>query len=137
MRRSHGWRYAVLGLLLSGPASAQVVWDMKNIAVPPPPKFGSADNQPRPDAWPRLDQGAVLCKTEADLNALAASRRGESVPRPNCQIIRGTTLIQIVKRFGPGKTQVTVTEQAGQEGWTDAWLPDKPPVSTGKATIIK
>ena len=137
MRHLHQWRFVVLGLLFSGPASAQVVWDTKNFA-PPKPNYGTTDNQPRPDVWPRLDRGAVVCKTEADLNLLAASRRGEAVARPNCSIVRAPTAVKIVQRMGPGKTQVTVTDQGDQPGWTDAWLPDRaPPPPTGKATIVK
>jgi hypothetical protein len=136
MRQSRQWRFVALGLLLSGPAAAQVVWDMKNIAVPPP-KFGSTDNKPRPDVWPRLDQGAVLCKTDADLSALAASRRGEQGQRPNCQLIREPTPIKIVKRAGPGQTEVTLTDQNGTDGWTDAYLPDRPPPNTARAVPLR
>ena len=79
--------------------------------------------------WPRLDRGAVLCRSEADLSRLSARRRGEAVDGPiDCQIIRGPTGITIVKREGPGLTQVqTNNPSAGGAGWTDAWLPNKPP----------
>ena len=113
-----------------------MIWDVPNIIVPKP-KFDNSTVRPRADAWPRLDPGAALCKTEADLLRLAAYRRGEAGDRPNCQLIRAPTAIQIVKRAGPGRTQVTVTGEQSQEGWTDAWLPERAPPIGGKAVTIK
>lgn len=92
-------------------------------AAPAPP-----DVKPQPLAWPRLDPGAVLCRTEADLDKLAARRHGESVEGPiECQIIRAATAISIVQRKGPGRAEVRTSEPGsdGVTGWTDAWLPDK------------
>jgi hypothetical protein len=134
MRLSIWGSSAILGLLLAGisPAGAQVIVDMPNIIIPPV-KYGSTDNLPHPDVWPRLDQGAVLCRSDADLMTLAAFRRGEAVARPACQIIRQPTPIQIVRRMGPGRTEVSVTGQTGVTGWTDAWLPDRAPASATRA----
>jgi hypothetical protein len=136
MYRSGLWKLLVLGLVSSQPAVAQVIWDIPNIVVPKP-KFDNSTVKPRADAWPRLDPGAVICKTEADLLRLAASRRGEPVDRPNCQLIRSPTPIQIEHRDGPGRTQVAVTGQQGQDGWTDAWLPEIAPPIGGRAVTIK
>ncbi len=128
---------ASLGGPLGGlPASAQVIWDMKNIAVPPP-KFDRSTVKPRGDVWPRLDPGAVLCKTEDDLQRLAASRRGEPGPRPNCTLIQTATPIGIVKRSGAGRTEVSLTDQNGTDGWTDAWLPEHASAIGGKGVQIK
>ena len=135
MRLFDPWRVAILGVALAGPAAAQVVWDMPGIIVPKP-SFNTPTAQARPDVWPRLDRGAVLCRTEADLLRLAASRRGEPSTAPQCQIIRAPTPIQITRRAGPGRTQVSVTEQ-NQEGWTDAWLPEKAPPMSGKGSVIR
>jgi hypothetical protein len=79
--------------------------------------------------WPRLDRGAVLCRSEADLTRLVARRRGDAIDGPvDCQIIRGPTGISIVKREAAGITQVqTNNPSAGGAGWTDAWLPNTPP----------
>lgn len=79
--------------------------------------------------WPRLDRGAVLCRSEADLSRLTARRNGQAVDGPiDCQVIRGPTGITIVKREGPGMTQVqTKNPSSGGAGWTDAWLPNNPP----------
>lgn len=124
------------GAALNAPARAQVIWDMPNIVVQPP-KFGAVEGKSRPDVWPRLDKGAVLCKSEADLIRLAASRQGQPVERPACTVIRGPTAIQVVRRAGPGRTLVTVTEQNGLQGWTDAWLPDRAPTAGGKGVAIR
>src|SRR5271154_1862582 len=43
----------------------------------------------QPLAWPRLDPGAVLCRSEADLIRLAQRRSGEVADGPvDCQVVR-------------------------------------------------
>jgi hypothetical protein len=128
-------RFAFFCLALSQPASAQVIWDMPNVVVPRA-KFDRS-MIPRTDVWPRLDPGAVFCKTSADLQRLAASRRGEPGPRPNCQLIQSPIAIVIVKRAGPGLTEVALNDAQGQDGWTDAWLPERAPPIGGKGVQIK
>ncbi len=85
-----------------------------------------------PLAWPRLDPGAALCRTEADLDRLAARHAGEDSGGPvDCQIIRNMTAISILQRRGPGKAEVKTTSgQVGTVGWTNAFLPDKAPATT-------
>src|ERR1700712_5527822 len=108
MYRSGSWRYVILCLAFgcpagisclafSSPAGAQVIWNMPNIVIPPP-KIDRSEVRARPDAGPRLDRGSAICRTEEDLLRLAASRRGETVAPPNCQIIRAATAVQIVNR---------------------------------------
>jgi len=94
------------------------------------PKPGLPDVRPQPLAWPRLDAGAVLCRTEGDLDRLAARRHGEVVDGPvDCQVLRGPTAIAIVQRAGTGRTEVKVTAaKTSDTGWTDAWLPEKSPL---------
>lgn len=136
MHRSCPWRLAVLCLALSGPASAQVIWNVPNI-VGPKAKFDRSTVPAPTDAWPRLDPGAVLCRTPEDLQRLAEFRRGAQIERPNCQLIQAPTAVSIVKRVGPGQTEVAVTAQAGVDGWTDAWLPERAPAYSGKGVQIK
>jgi hypothetical protein len=137
MHRSGLWRFVILSLVLSSPVAAQgVMWDAPGVIIKKP-NFGPSGVKARPEVWPRLDRGAVLCKSEADLLRLAAARRGEAVDPPNCQVIRAATAIQIVRRAGPGRTEVSVTEESAQDGWTDAWLPDKAPAVTGKAVPLR
>lgn len=136
MHPSGSWRIAVLYLALICPASAQVIWDMPNI-VNPPVKFDHTPVPARSDVWPRLDPGATICKTQADLLRLAAIRRGVQGERPNCQFIQSPTAVSIVRRAGPGQTEVSLTNQNGLDGWTDAYLPDRPLPPGGKGVQIK
>jgi hypothetical protein len=136
MHRSRPWRVAVLSLALCYPASAQVVWDLPNI-VAPPAKFDRSSVPARSDAWPRLDPGATICKTQADLLRLAEIRRGVRGERPSCQFIQSPTPVSIVRRAGPGQTEVSLTNQTGVGGWTDAYLPERPLPAGGKGIQIK
>lgn len=92
----------------------------------PPPKPTMPDVPAPPSAWPRLEPGAVLCRSEDDLQRRAALMRGEQSGPADCLPITVPTAIQIVQRAGLGRTEVKVT--GGDEtGWTDAWLPATPP----------
>lgn len=136
MNRSGLWRTAVLYLALCIPASAQVIWDMNNIAVSRP-KFDRTPVPTRSDVWPRLDPGATICKTQEDLLRLAEVRRGVPGERPQCQFIQTPTAVSIVRRAGPGQTEVSLTNQNGLDGWTDAYLPDRALPPGGTAVQIK
>jgi hypothetical protein len=96
--------------------------------TPPPPT-------PRapPTVWPRLDPGAVLCRTEYDLDRHAANMTarvsgGDTVPA-DCRVIGNPTGIQIISRQGLGRTEVKLNTPDAESGWTDAWLPDKAPTT--------
>jgi hypothetical protein len=84
-----------------------------------------------PAVWPRLDPGAVLCRTEYDLDRHAANMTarvaGRETLATDCQIIAQPTAIQIISRQGAGRTQVKLGPPGTETGWTDAWLPDKAP----------
>ena len=82
-----------------------------------------------PSAWPRLDPGSVLCNSEDDLARRAAIMRGEQAAPADCRPINQPTAIQIVHRFGPGRTEVQITGHS-ETGWTAAWLPPTPPPGT-------
>lgn len=97
--------------------------------LPKKPRPGLPEVRPQPLAWPRLDPGAVLCRTETDLDRLAERRHGQVVEGPvDCQVIHNPTAVAILQRNGPGRTEVKVSAApAGDTGWTDAWLPEKAP----------
>ena len=111
-------------------ASAQVSFDAPGFLPqkkPPPPPA------PRAPAtvWPRLDPGAVLCRTGDDLDRHAANMiarvNGGSAQPADCRIIAQPTGVQIISREGPGRTQVQLNVPGNATGWTDVWLPDKAP----------
>jgi hypothetical protein len=98
----------------------------QNAAPEPPPVA--------PEPWPRLDIGAILCKSRDDLvsyqmqatpdpNGAAPSRQ------PNCSIVQKRTGIQILDRDGPSRTHVLSADDTKQTGWTNAYLPSTPPTS--------
>jgi hypothetical protein len=134
---------ACLGTLaLAAPAKAQQPPSNSNVTFDPgmlglkKPKAGLPDVRAQPLAWPRLDPGSVLCRTEADLQRLAARRAGEAVDGTvDCQIIRTPTAISIVQREGPGRVEVQISgAKTNSSGWTDAWLPDKAPSGATSAS---
>ncbi|MBS0643546.1 MAG: hypothetical protein JSS43_27100 [Proteobacteria bacterium] len=89
-----------------------------------------------PQAWPRLEAGAIVCRTESDLDRLAARHNGESAGGPvDCQVLRDVTAITILQRRGPAKQEVQFTSgKVGTVGWTNAWLPEKAPAATRTST---
>jgi hypothetical protein len=119
----------------TAPAAAQGMgsWGRQapgvRVVEPPPPLA----NPPRPDTWPRLDPGAVLCRTQEDLarrsTAVATRAAGGEAPlmTGDCQIVSSRTGIEVLRRAGPGRTEVRLTNPAGRTGWTDAWLPERAP----------
>ena len=122
---------AALALSAAPTASAQhVVLDApgltggKKAPAPPPPRA-------QPTVWPRLDPGAVLCRTLDDLDRHAANMTarvgGGDTQATDCQIIGQPTGIQILSRQGFGRTEVKMSGAGNLSGWTDAWLPDRAP----------
>ena len=121
--------FAAFAIVFSGEIRAQdsnISFQAPGLLIKKPPP-GPPEVKGQPQAWPRLDPGSVLCRSEADLNRLGLRRAGETVNGPiDCQIVRAATGIAIVQRKGPGKTEVT-TGDPKASGWTDAWLPEKAP----------
>jgi len=114
-------------LLAPAGATAQIILDAPGFTTKKPePRMPDVKAQPL--AWPRLDPGAALCRTEADLEALAARRQGlEGAGPANGRPVTVPTAITIMQRKGPGRTQVRVTDAPTVTGWTDVWLPEKAP----------
>lgn len=110
------------------PNDSNVMFDAPGLLIKKP-KPGSPDPKPQPLAWPRLDPGSVICRSEGDLTRLAQRRAGEAVSGGlDCQVIRAATAITILQRKGPGRTEVKPADpRIAEGGWTDAWLPEKAP----------
>ena len=123
--------WCLFGLLCAMPASAQVIVDAPALLK----KDSKAAQPPAPRAapllWPRLDPGSVFCRTEDDLTRHASNMTarvsGGDVESADCRAIAQPTGIQILSREGPGRTQVKLSTPGNEVGWTDAWLPNRPP----------
>lgn len=98
----------------------------KKAPAPPPPVAP-------PTVWPRLDPGAVLCRTEDDLvrhaSNMLARVSGGPTEAADCRIIPNPVGVQILSRAAPGRTQVKLAGAAAEVGWTDVWLPDRAPAT--------
>jgi hypothetical protein len=124
---------SLVGLLLAAAvlpaaASAQVTYqgfgngNRPRPAPPPAPKL-------KPDPRQRLDPGALLCRTEADLElheqAIAARLDGKEAPEPvGCRPVRTMTPVTVLDRHGLARTQVRLPGPPEQTGWTDAVVHD-------------
>jgi hypothetical protein len=72
----------------------------------------------------RLDAGALLCKTEADLQqheaAVAARLNGDDAAEPaGCRLVQTMMPVSVVGRHGLARTQV---KAGNQLGWTDTLI---------------
>jgi len=81
----------------------------------------------------RLDAGALLCHTEAQLKqhqaAIMARLSGRTAPEPGgCRIVSEMLAVSIVSRDGPAVTQVQLGGDTPELGWTDAVIRDADPV---------
>ncbi len=125
-----GFIMAVTAASIPSALAQHVIFDApgltgdKKTAPPPPPRA-------QPTVWPRLDPGAVLCRTVDDLERHAANMTarvsGGDTLSADCRIITQPTGIQILGREGLGRTQVKLNVPGNVSGWTDAWLPEKAP----------
>ena len=90
-----------------------------------------------PEIWPRLEDGALICKSRDDLvryqtqivNGASAPTAGQT---PDCHNIRKQTGIQILGHDGPSRTQIVTTDESKETGWTNSYLPSTPPPSVAK-----
>jgi hypothetical protein len=104
------------------------------------PSGGTVTQHPGPTlstaaktAWPRLDAGAVVCRTRDDLRrhgqviqARSTGTAFDGAP-PNCRILGLPAAIDIVTRESPAATEVRLKDQPASTAWTDTWLPSQPP----------
>ena len=90
-----------------------------------------------PEIWPRLEDGALICKSRDDLvryqtqitNGANDATAGQA---PDCHTIRKRTGIQILARDGPSRTQIVTTDESKETGWTNSYLPSTPPASVAR-----
>jgi len=90
-----------------------------------------------PEIWPRLEEGALICKSRDDLvryqtqiaNGSSATTPGQA---PDCHTIRKQTGIQILAHDGPSRTQIVTTDESKETWWTNSYLPSTPPPSVAK-----
>ena len=134
MRAPVLWRIGVLSaaIMCAAPvAMAQNVMLDAPGFVPKPKAPAAPPPRAAATVWPRLDPGAVLCRTADDLarhaaNMTARVSGGDTAPA-DCRIIPQPVGIQILSRQGPGSTQVKLSVPGTVIGWTDVWLPDRAP----------
>lgn len=101
-------------------------------APPPAPPAPVA-----PEPWPRLDVGAIFCKSRDDLVTYQTqtTNGGAGSSQPvSCTLIHALTAIQILDRDGPSRTHVVTTDASKQSGWTNAYLPATAPASANAAS---
>jgi hypothetical protein len=100
---------------------------------PPPGRAPTTRPQQAPraptEAWPRLDPGAMLCRSEDALKAYQEAVATASADAPaalpaDCSRVLQRMPISIVQRDGPSRVEV---KSSSGTGWTDAWLPATPP----------
>jgi hypothetical protein len=90
-----------------------------------------------PEIWPRLEEGALICKSRDDLvryqtqiaNGSSATQPGQA---PECHTVRKQTGIQILAHDGPSRTQIVTTDESQETWWTNSYLPSTPPPSVAK-----
>jgi hypothetical protein len=81
----------------------------------------------------RLDPGALLCHTEAELKqhqaAILARLAGRTGPEPaGCHIVGQTTAVAVVEHDGQAVTEVQLAGDEPAIGWTDAVIRDADPL---------
>jgi hypothetical protein len=94
---------------------------------------------PVPEIWPRLEDGALICKSRDALaryqtqiaNIASATTAGQAA---DCHTIRKQMGIQILDHDGSSRTQIVTTDESKETGWTNSYLPSTPPPSGAKST---
>ena len=140
------WRRLAMALLLLfgaiASAHAQIpghAHSQKNQQQTPQQTPTPMDMPNVPEIWPRLENGALICKSRDDLvryqtqiaNGTTATIAG---PAPDCHTVRKRTGIQILDHDGPSRTQIVTTDETKETGWTNSYLPSTPPPSGAKGS---
>ena len=128
----------VLALLLPGAAHAQLFGgsgrgagrheNLRQDGAPPRPPAERLT--PKPPPRQRLDAGALLCRSEAELAqhqaTVEARLDGQDAAEPvGCRPIRTMMPVTVLDRHGPARTQVHLAGPPEQTGWTDATVRDQ------------
>ena len=140
MRRQALAMAAVIGCLVSGnaamaqqnsrssPAPRSRIDESDDKLPPSVPPAVSTLAPVRGVSGPRLEPGAVLCRTEEDLQhrAQVSQRRADGVadagnPLEGCRLMAQERGVDIVDRHGMGRTEIKV-KPGGETGWTDAYV---------------
>lgn len=81
---------------------------------------------------PRLEPGAVLCRSLEALDqrqALVARATADGADEPalpaGCALVAHRIAVEVLERRGMGRTRVKTQARHPEEGWTDAWLPQR------------
>jgi hypothetical protein len=90
-----------------------------------------------PEPWPRLDAGALMCKSRDDLlryqtQVADGASAATAIRTSDCRTIEKQTGIQILDSDGPSRTQIVTTDESKQTGLTNTYLPSTPPPSVAK-----
>lgn len=88
------------------------------------PDAGEMTPKLKQEPLQRLDAGALLCKTEADLQqheaAVQARLNGNDAIEPTgCHLVQTMMAVSVVERHGLSRTQV---KAGNQVGWTDTMI---------------
>jgi len=100
----------------------------------PPPIPNAKQREAVPEPWPRLEVGALLCKSRDDLvkyqTRIADGANAATAEQSlDCHKLRKQTGIQILDHDGPSRTEVVTTDKVKVTGWTNTYLPATPPQS--------
>jgi hypothetical protein len=81
------------------------------------------------DPSQRLDVGALICGTEAELRqhqaVIMARIAGGDAPEPTgCRVVSQMVAVSVVDRDGPARTEVRLPGETAEVGWTDVSIPD-------------
>jgi hypothetical protein len=103
--------------------------------TPAPPAPATPAAVPEPS--PRLDVGALLCKSRDDLvkyqTQIADGASAATAGRVSgCHTIGKQTGVQILDSDGPSRTEIVTMDESKQTGWTNSYLPSTPAPTVSK-----
>jgi hypothetical protein len=102
-----------------------------------PQRFSAPTTPFLPEIWPRLEEGALICRSRDDLVRYQTQITNGSIAAtpaqaPDCHTIRKQTGMQILAHDGPSRAQIVTTDESKATWWTNSYLPSTPPSSVAK-----